>query len=250
MISSSTEPRQPRAILTHPVPTRNLDLTMRRGRQLGLVCRIVVAESGPSPSPPPLTPPVREIRAVLSARVSPQPTAAPLRASRAPSRSPADIAQPIPDLPRWVPQDGVVPRAAGPATSQAAPPPPTAEAWAFASSYTPRNGKAYRHSWAQQVRSQMGTAVEGPDQGAVRFRVEITPNGTLARLDTVWSTSPVAERLARDAMAAMPRWPAPLRTRLRTRGAALRQPPRLGRSITPGSSAAGATRDPGPGRPG
>ncbi|RZS56664.1 energy transducer TonB [Sphaerotilus mobilis] len=102
-----------------------------------------------------------------------------------------------------------MPRAAGPAASRAAPPPPTAEAWAFASSYTPRNGKAYRHSWAQQVRSQMGTAVEGPDQGSVRFRVEITPDGTLARLDTVWSTSPVAERLARDAMAAMPRWPAP-----------------------------------------
>ncbi|MEY4748932.1 MAG: hypothetical protein RIQ60_1146 [Pseudomonadota bacterium] len=110
---------------------------------------------------------------------------------------------------RWTPQDGVVPRAAGPAASRAAPPPPTAEEWGFASSYTPRNGKAYRHSWAQQVRSQMGTAVAGPDQGAVRFRVEITPDGTLARLETVWSTSPVAERLARDAMAGIPRWPTP-----------------------------------------
>jgi hypothetical protein len=55
----------------------------------------------------------------------------------------------------------------------------------------------------------MGTAVEGPDQGAVRFRVEIAPDGTLARLDTLWTTSPVAERLARRAVEALPRWPAP-----------------------------------------
>ncbi|WP_204313935.1 hypothetical protein, partial [Raoultella planticola] len=54
----------------------------------------------------------------------------------------------------------------------------------------------------------MGTAVEGPDQGMVRFRVEIAPDGSLAKLDTLWSTSPVAERLARQAIATMPRWPA------------------------------------------
>lgn len=94
-----------------------------------------------------------------------------------------------------------------PAT-MAAPPAPTAEEWAFAGRYTLKNSKAYRYTWGQQVRSMMGTAVEGPDQGMVRFRVEIAPDGSLASLDTLWSTSPAAERLARQAIANMPRWPA------------------------------------------
>ena len=53
----------------------------------------------------------------------------------------------------------------------------------------------------------MGTAVEGPDQGMVRFRIEIAPDGSLTRLDTLWSTSAVAERLARQAIDGMPQWP-------------------------------------------
>jgi TonB family protein len=89
----------------------------------------------------------------------------------------------------------------------AAPPVPTAEEWAFASRYTLKNSKAYRYTWGQQVRSMMGTAVEGPDQGMVRFRVEIAPDGTLSRLDTLWSTSATAERLARQAVQNMPGWP-------------------------------------------
>jgi hypothetical protein len=92
--------------------------------------------------------------------------------------------------------------------SMAAPPAPTAEEWAFAGRYTLKNSKAYRYTWGQQVRSMMGTAVEGPDQGMVRFRVEIAPDGSLAGLETLWSTSAVAERLARQAIASMPRWPA------------------------------------------
>lgn len=107
----------------------------------------------------------------------------------------------------WVPQQPrVVPPGTAPA-SRAAPPAPTAEEWAFAGSYTLKNSKAYRHTWGQQVRSMMGTAVEGPDQGTVRFRVEIAPDGRLARLDTLWSTSQVAERLARKAIEAMPAGP-------------------------------------------
>jgi len=94
-----------------------------------------------------------------------------------------------------------------PPASQAAPPAPTAEEWAFASRYTLRNSKGYRHTWGQQVRSMMGTAVEGPDQGSVRFRVEISPEGTLTRLETLWSTSPAAEQLARQAIATLPQWP-------------------------------------------
>lgn len=93
------------------------------------------------------------------------------------------------------------------AASMAAPPAPSAQEWAFAASYTHKNSKAYRYSWGQQVRSMMGTAVEGPDQGFVRFRVNIAPDGTLARLDTLWTTSVLAEQLARQAIEAMPSLP-------------------------------------------
>ncbi len=88
-----------------------------------------------------------------------------------------------------------------------APPPPTAEEWKLASTYTLKNSKRYRHTWAQQVRSMMGTAVEGPDQGVVRFEIEIAPNGKVARVDTIWSTSDKAEALARAAIAALPPLP-------------------------------------------
>ncbi len=84
-----------------------------------------------------------------------------------------------------------------------APPAPTAQEWAFAASYTLKNSKGYRHMWGRQVRSLMGTAIEGPDQGVVRFRVEIAPDGRLSTLETLWSTSPVAEQLARKAIANM-----------------------------------------------
>ena len=93
-----------------------------------------------------------------------------------------------------------------PAT-MAAPAAPSAEEWAFATKYTNKNSKGYRHSWGQQVRSMMGTAIEGPDQGEVRFRIEIAPNGTLAKLDTLWSTSAHAEKLARKAIQNMPALP-------------------------------------------
>lgn len=91
--------------------------------------------------------------------------------------------------------------------SLAAPSAPTAEEWAFASKYTLKNSKGYRHSFGQQVRSMMGTATEGPDQGQVRFRIEIAPNGTLAKVETLWKTSDKAEQLARRAMKSMPALP-------------------------------------------
>ena len=84
--------------------------------------------------------------------------------------------------------------------SLTAPPAPTTEEWTLAGKYTLKNSKRYRYTWGQQVRSMMGTAVEGPDQGVVRFRVEIAPDGTLARLETLWTTSTVAEQLARKAI--------------------------------------------------
>lgn len=118
--------------------------------------------------------------------------------------APAERLAPIPE-----PAVGSVVQPATPRepASMAAPPAPTAEEWAFASTYKLRNSKGYRYTWGQQVRSMMGTAVEGPDQGMVRFRVEIAPDGSLVRLETLWSTSAVAERLARGAVSSVPRWP-------------------------------------------
>jgi hypothetical protein len=94
-----------------------------------------------------------------------------------------------------------------PPATQAAPPVPTAEEWAFASNYTLKNSKGYRYYWGQQVRSMMGTAVEGPDQGSVRFQVEIAPDGTISKLETLWATSAVAEQLARKAIKNLPSLP-------------------------------------------
>lgn len=94
-----------------------------------------------------------------------------------------------------------------PLATQAAPAPPSAQDWAFAAQYTLKNSKAYRHQWGQQVRSMMGTATEGPEQGLVRFRIEIAPNGQLSQLVTLWSTSDVAEKKAREAITRMPALP-------------------------------------------
>lgn len=91
--------------------------------------------------------------------------------------------------------------------TQPAPPAPTAEEWAFAGQYTLKNSKGYRYTWGKQVRSMMGTAVEGQNAGEVRFRLEISPDGTLAQLETLWTTSSVAEQLARQAIENMPPLP-------------------------------------------
>jgi TonB family protein len=93
------------------------------------------------------------------------------------------------------------------AASSEAPSAPTAEEWAFASKYTLKNSKGYRHSFGQQVRSMMGTAIEGPDQGQVRFSIEIAPNGTVTKVETLWKTSDKAEQLARRAIQSMPTLP-------------------------------------------
>jgi len=114
--------------------------------------------------------------------------------------------------PKPKPEETISPQAAQtpltkvPAT-QAAPSAPTAEEWAFASKYTLKNSKGYRHSWGKQVRSMMGTAVEGADQGQVRFRIEIAPNGSIIQVDTLWKTSDKAEELARKAIGSMPPLP-------------------------------------------
>lgn len=99
------------------------------------------------------------------------------------------------------------PGAERPSAYMDAPPPPTAQEWAAAASYTLKNSKRYRHTWGQQVRSLMGTAYEGPEQGAVRFRIEIAASGNLVRLDTLWTTSTLVEQRARAAVQAMPPLP-------------------------------------------
>jgi len=89
----------------------------------------------------------------------------------------------------------------------AAPPAPTAEDWQLAATYTLKNSKRYRYNWGQQVRSMMGTAIAGERQGLVRVRVEIAPTGKLARVEVLWSTSDQVEKLALDAIRAMPPLP-------------------------------------------
>lgn len=152
-------------------------------------------------------PPAREpavtvlyLRPLEPENSAPEPEPPPPKA-QAPALPPPPI--PAPGVPSVV--EPVTPREPA---SMVAPPAPTAAEWAFASTYKLKNSKGYRYTWGQQVRSMMGTAVEGPDQGMVRFRVEIAPDGSLTRLETLWSTSPVAERLARQAIANIPRWPA------------------------------------------
>lgn len=123
-----------------------------------------------------------------------------------PHRPPPQAPQRQPQ-PERIPLQNPVAIAPHAPASRAAPPPPSAEEWAFAARYTLRNSKGYRHSWAQQLRSLMGTAVRGPEQGTVRFRIEIAPDGTLTRVDTLWTTSASVERRAREALGRMPPLP-------------------------------------------
>ncbi|WP_416546477.1 energy transducer TonB [Limnohabitans sp. DCL3] len=128
----------------------------------------------------------------------PEPTSAPPTTPITASPPDTGLAAPIPSP---------SPSPDHPRASMAAPPPPSAEEWAFAAQYTNKNSKGYRYSWGQQVRSMMGTAVEGPDQGVVRFRIEIAPDGRLTQLQTLWTTSAKAEQLARQAIQNMPPLP-------------------------------------------
>lgn len=141
----------------------------------------------PFPLPPPLV--QVKIQAALPPPV-PEPPPAPAKAKRKPPAAAALLTAPT----------------AAPA-SLAAPPPPSAEEWQLASTYALRNGKRYRHAWGQQVRSMMGTAVEGPDQGLVRFRVTIAPDGAVARVEELWSTSEMASKLAWKAIRGLPPLP-------------------------------------------
>jgi len=124
---------------------------------------------------------------------------------------PAPVPQPDLPAPRAPEPAAAPPDTADPPPPERAfmdaPPAPTAQEWALAATYTLKNSKRYRHNWGQQVRSLMGTAHEGPEQGAVRLRIEIAPSGQLARLDTLWTTSASVEQRARQAVQALPPLP-------------------------------------------
>lgn len=165
----------------------------------GMTPRFHVAENKPEP---------KESIAFLEVVSAPPEPVTPQPPASAASSPPVPVA----DLAIEISEDDVAASVQAvqptrPQVSMEAPPPPTAEEWAFAARYTNKNSKAYRYSWGQQVRSMMGTAVEGLDQGIVRFRVEIGPAGKLVKLDTLWTTSKVAEQLARRAIESMPPLP-------------------------------------------
>jgi TonB family protein len=121
-----------------------------------------------------------------------------------PSLPPLPTQSDAPSVPDTAPQ---LPAPDRPLARMEAPPAPTAQEWVQASTYTLKNSKRYRYTWGQQVRSMMGTAVEGPDQGMVRLRIEIAPDGTLVSVETLWSTSAKAEALARQAIRKLPPLP-------------------------------------------
>jgi hypothetical protein len=86
---------------------------------------IVLIDLSPPPEPP------------VAARPSPQPPQ---------PRAPA-VAQIKPDLAQPAPATLPAPEPDRPRASMDAPPAPTAEEWALASTYTLKNSKRYRHTW-------------------------------------------------------------------------------------------------------
>lgn len=124
-----------------------------------------------------------------------------------PARAPAPPPKAHHKTPAPAPVLSAPPTPAKQPATMAAPPAPSAEEWALAATYTLKNSKRYRHAWGQQVRSLMGTAVEGVNQGQVRFRITINPDGSLARVEELWSTSERVSALARQAIESLPPLP-------------------------------------------
>jgi hypothetical protein len=161
---------------------------------------------------PKALPPVEQVIRLEMVQIQPpRPPAVepPERPDQTPAQATAATPVPASIAARQAPPQTVAqaPATDRPVAYMDAPPAPSAQEWALAATYTLKNSKRYRHNWGQQVRSMMGTAVEGPDQGAVRFRIEIAPNGRLARLDTLWTTSESVEQRARKAVEQMPPLP-------------------------------------------
>lgn len=126
---------------------------------------------------------------------------------KSPPPKPRLVKPPKPARPQIAPESPTPPSPETVPMSMPAPSAPTAEEWQLASTYTLRNSKRYRYAWGQQVRSMMGTAVEGPDQGMVRFSIEIAPDGKIAKVEELWSTSEAVSKLARKAIQNLPPMP-------------------------------------------
>ncbi len=188
-----------RSGLTLPDRKHLLALVLSVGLHVGAILGLSHALLPVPPSPQPPAEPI----VFIDVQPPPQVVPPPPPPENSPPPRPAEPHLPAapPDLAEPKPPDD------RPRAYQDAPPAPTAEDWALASTYKLKNSKRYRHTWAQQVRSMMGTAFEGADQGVVRFRIEIAPNGTLVGLTTLWSTSDKAEALARQAVQQMPPLP-------------------------------------------
>lgn len=163
---------------------------------------VVNASSPARPDPDPVT----RITLVLQEAMPPRAHPAP---QLAPPRAPALNATPIPpDATRAAPVVTHAPQpSVTPPAELAAPAAPTLEAWQLAARYTRKNSKRYRHSWAQLVRSRMGTAVAGPEQGLVRLRVTVAPGGRIGAVEEVWSTSATVSRRAQEAIRSLPPTP-------------------------------------------
>jgi hypothetical protein len=138
----------------------------------------------------------------MQLRLMPRPEVKPPPKSKPPKAKPLKPVKPI-----AVPDTPLPPAPEKAPLSMPAPPAPTAEEWKIASTYTLKNSKRYRYNWGQQVRSMMGTAVEGPGQGVVRFRIEIAPDGKIAKVEELWSTSELASELAWNAIRNLPPLP-------------------------------------------
>ena len=118
---------------------------------------------------------------VIHLKLPPPPEAVtpePVAAVHPPAPAPSALPAPTLSAPEVV--LATVPETPRQPASMAAPSAPTTEEWAFAGRYTLKNSKAYRYTWGQQVRSMMGTAVEGLDQGIGRFLVGIAPLGAVS----------------------------------------------------------------------
>lgn len=175
---------------------RNTRTTLLTALALSLAIHGVLMGSPVYRSAPPIQPPPVEVR-LVAPPVSPQPPPA--------AEKPVRVATPTGSRPPANTQ--VQNREADVPQSLEAPPPPTAEEWRLAAGYTRKNSKRYRHAWGQQVRSMMGTAVAGPDQGMVRFRITINPDGSLAQVEELWTTSAKASELAWKAIKNLPPLP-------------------------------------------
>ncbi|MHB8982467.1 energy transducer TonB family protein [Thiobacillus sp.] len=181
------------------MPALRIRLLLALALSLGVHAGMLMLGTLQAFPPPPAAPePLRASLVVVPVQQvkSTRPAAPPPRA--AVKTEPA----PTPDEPIAPPQA----HEKSPAT-MAAPPAPTTEEWALASTYTLKNSKRYRYAWGRQVRSMMGTATEGQRQGMVRLRIEIAPDGKLVKADVLWSTSQIAETLALRAIRSMPSLP-------------------------------------------